>query len=79
MAAERGGAAARDREQDLPMLPGDPSAAALDEALPGSVNNIGHLQRRPVYALRIASPGAPSCSLSNGLAVALKCFLEMCR
>jgi hypothetical protein len=48
MAAESGGAAARDREQDLLMLPGDPAAAALEEALSGAANKIGHLQRRPI-------------------------------
>jgi hypothetical protein len=62
MAAECGGAAACDREQDLLMLPADPAAAALNEALPGPANNIGHLQLRPVYALRICSPDAVSVS-----------------
>ena len=72
MAAKSRGAAARDREQDLLVLPGDPATAALDEALPGPANNIGHLQRRPVYALRIGSPGAGRVSASRGLAVALR-------
>jgi hypothetical protein len=31
------------------VLPGDPAAAALEEALPGAANNIGHLQRRPIW------------------------------
>src|SRR5258708_646653 len=79
MAAECGGAAAGDREQDLLMLPGDPAAAALNEALPGTTNNIGHLQWRPVYALRLCSPGAVSVSASNGLAVALRWRWERCR
>src|SRR6266851_3138365 len=73
MAAKCGGAAARDREQDLLMLPGDPAATALDKALPGPANNIGHLQRRPVYALRLCSPDAVRVSASRGLAVALRC------
>jgi len=72
MAAECGGAAACDREQDLLMLPVDPAAAALNEALPGPANNIGHLQRRPVYALRLCSPGAGRVSVSSGLVVALR-------
>src|ERR1035438_4066464 len=49
MAAESGGAAAGDRQQHLLVLPGDPAAAALDEALPGAANNIGHLQRRSIW------------------------------
>jgi len=73
MAAECGSATARDREQDLLMLPADPAATALDKALPGPANNIGHLQRRAVYALRLCSPKAVRVSASRGLAVALRC------
>jgi hypothetical protein len=76
MAAERGGAAARDREQDLLMLPGDPAATAVKKLLPCTANDIGQLQRRPVYVLRICSPAAVSVSASNGLAVALRCRCE---
>ena len=79
MPAQSGGAATHDGGQHLLMLPVDPSAAALDEALPGVANDVGHLQRRPAYTLRIASPGVASCSMSSGLAVALKCFFERCR
>jgi hypothetical protein len=49
MATESGGAAAGDRQQHLLVPPGDPAAAALDEALPGAANNIGHLQRRLIW------------------------------
>ena len=49
MATESGGAAAGDRQQYLLVLLGDPAAAALDEALPGAANNIGHLQRRTIW------------------------------
>jgi hypothetical protein len=79
MATERCGAAAGDGEQDLLVLPVDPAAAALEEALPGAANNLGHLQRRPVYALRIASPGAGRVSATRGLAVALRWRCERCR
>ena len=79
MAAERGGAATHDGGQHLLMLPVDPSATALEEALPCVANDVGHLQRRPAYTLRIASPGVPSCSMSSGLAVALRCRLERWR
>jgi hypothetical protein len=41
MAAECGGAAAGDREQDLPVLPRDPLAAALHKGRTGAANNIG--------------------------------------
>jgi hypothetical protein len=76
MAAERGGAAACDREQDLMMLPGDPAATAFKKLLPRTANDIGQLQRGPVYVLRICSPAAVSVSASNGLAVALRCRCE---
>ncbi len=79
MAAERGSAAACDREQDLLMLPGDPAATAFHEGGTGTANNIGHLQRRPVYGLRIGSPGVGRVSASSGLAVALRCRCERCR
>ena len=79
MAAQCGGAAAGDREQDLLMLPGDPAAAALHKGWTGSANNIGHLQRRPVYVRRICSPGAGRVSASSGLAVALRWRCERCR
>jgi len=57
MAAQCGGAAACDREQDLLMLPADPAATALHKRGTGTANNIGHLQRRRIYALRLCSPG----------------------
>ncbi len=79
MAAERGGAATCDRHQHLLMLPVDPSAAALNEALSGVTNDVGHLQRRPTQALRIGAPCVARESLSSGLAVALRCRWERCR
>ena len=79
MAAESSRAATCDGSQHLLMLSVDPLAAAFDETLSGVANDVGHLQRRPAYTLRIASPGAPSCSLSSGFEVALRCLLERCR
>jgi len=49
VAAERGGAAAHDGVQDLPVQPAQPRAAALEQRDPGRVNEIGHLQRRPEH------------------------------
>src|ERR1017187_242599 len=63
MPAQRGGAATRDRQQHLLMLPVDSPTAAFYEALPGTANDIGHLQRRPVQTLRIGSP----CAISESM------------
>src|SRR5882757_5888567 len=71
VAAECGSATACDREQDLLMLPADPAAAGFHKGRTGTANDIGHLQRRPVYALRLCSPDAGRVSASRGLAVAL--------
>ena len=79
MAAERSGAAARDRQQDLLVLPVDPVLTALEERLPGKANDIGHLQWRPIHALCVCSPCVPSVRASSGLAVALRCRCERCR
>jgi hypothetical protein len=43
MAAERGRAAARDREQDFLMLPGDPAMTAFKKLLPCTAHDIGQL------------------------------------
>jgi hypothetical protein len=43
MSAERSGAAACDREQDLLMLPGDPAATVLKKRLSCTANDIGQL------------------------------------
>jgi hypothetical protein len=49
MATESGGATAGNRQQHLLVLPGDPAAAAFDEASLCTANDIGHLQRRPIW------------------------------
>ena len=43
MAAECGGATARDGQQDLEMGPADPVTVALDESCSCAANDIGHL------------------------------------
>src|SRR5271167_4719140 len=49
MSAQGGGAAACDSQQQLLMLPGDPVATALNECLPRTANDIGHLQERATH------------------------------
>src|SRR5271165_4676123 len=49
MSAQGGGAAACDGQQHLLMLPGDPVATALNECLPRTANDIGHLQERATH------------------------------
>ena len=79
MATERGRTATRDRSEHLLMLSVDPPSAAVDETLSCVANDVSHLQRRPAYTLRIASPDVANCSISSGLEVALRCLLERCR
>jgi hypothetical protein len=52
MSAQRSGAATGDGQQHLLMLPADPPATALYEVVTSTVNDVGHLQRRSVHALR---------------------------
>jgi hypothetical protein len=54
MPAQGGGATAHDGSQHFEVLPGDPPAAAFDEAASRGANQIGHLERWPVhlFALR---------------------------
>ena len=44
MTAQCSGAAALNSRQDLPLLAGEPVAAALDEGLSREADQIGHLQ-----------------------------------
>src|SRR5439155_4127160 len=46
MSTQRGGAAARDGEQHFFVLAVDPLATAFKKSLPGTANDVGHLQRR---------------------------------
>src|SRR6266436_9412627 len=54
MPAQGGGATARDGSQHFEVLPSDPPAASFDECVSSSVNQIRHLEWRPVhlFALR---------------------------
>ena len=52
MSAQRSGAATGDGQQHLLMLPVNPPATALYEVVTSTVNDVGHLQRRSVHALR---------------------------
>ena len=79
MAAESSSAAARNRQQDLLVLPVDPALTAFEERLPGIANDIGHLQRRAIHSLCVCSPCVPNVRASSGLAVALRCRSERCR
>src|SRR5277367_681588 len=56
MPAQRGGAAAHDGKQHLLVLPVDPLAAVIHKCLSRTVNNVGHLQERPVHELCLCPP-----------------------
>ena len=79
MAAQSGGAATHDGGQHLLVLPADPLAAAVDEALPCVANDVGHLQERPTHALCWCAPWEENVSASSGLAVALRWRWDRCR
>jgi len=79
MSTERGGAAARYGEQYLFVLSVNPLATALNEGLPCTANDVGHLQRWPVHAFCVCSPSPRMVSASSGLPVALRCRRERCR
>ena len=49
VAAESGGATARDREQDFDMGPTDPLAVALDECCSCAAEQVGHPQGWPTH------------------------------
>src|SRR5271157_223695 len=49
VSAERSGTASGDGQQHLLMLPGDPVATALNECLPRTANDVGHLQERATH------------------------------
>ncbi len=79
MTAERSGAAARDRQQDLLVLPVDPALTMFEERLSRTTNDVGHLRRWPVHTLCVCSPRSRIVSASSGLPVALRCRRERCR
>jgi hypothetical protein len=79
MSAQRGGAAAHDGQQHLPVLPVDPLTTAFDKRLTSTANNVGHLHERPVVQLCLLPPCEEKLRASSGLAVALRCRCERCR
>ena len=79
MSAKRGGAAAHDSQQHLPVLPVDPLAAVFHKCLSSTANNVGHLHERPVVQLCLCPPCEENVSASRGLAVALRCRWDRCR
>jgi len=76
MAAQHRGATARDRIEHLEVLSVDPAMTAFDEARSSVADDVGHLQRGAVQALRGAALRETSASWSSGLAVAFRCFCE---
>jgi len=79
MPTQRGGAATRDGQQHLLMLPVDPPAAVFDKCLSSTANNVGHLHQRPAHELCLDPPWEENVSASSGLAVALRCRWDRCR
>jgi len=79
MPAERGGPAASDRAQHAALLHAQPRML-INEGVPLSVEDIGHLQRRPAHAGlgfrfsrdRGRTTGAGTWSCSSGLGAACK-------
>ncbi len=59
MSAQRGAAAACDRQQDLLVLPGDPSATAFHKARTGAANDVSQLQRRLAHQYTLAHRNPP--------------------
>jgi len=51
MATECGGATARNGQEHLDMLPGDPLTASFGERVSRGADEIGHLQRWPAHLL----------------------------
>jgi len=56
VAAEGGGATARDGPQDLDMGPAEPVTVALDEVSACAANDIGHLELWPTHLLLLGRP-----------------------
>ena len=84
MPAERRGAALRDRAEHTPMLPGDPRAVGVQDALAMSAHDVGQLEGWPRHRLcwrrvRRAVSGPAMGSASRGLATACRCFCERWR
>ena len=75
MATKRCGAATLDGAQHFPLLPRQPGAVALDEALAVLSNDIGHLEGGPIHFLcflrdRLTVSGLETVIVSSGLVMA---------
>ena len=84
MPAERRGAALRDGPEHAPMLPGDPRAVGLQEAIAMLAHDVGHLEGWPRHRwcfsrVRRAVSGPEMVSASRGFATACRCFCERWR
>ena len=84
VAAERGGAALRDRAEHMPMLRAHPRAMGVDEPIAMSAHNVGHLEgwpRHRLWSRRVRrTVSAPERGIaSSGLATACRCFCERWR
>ena len=82
--AERRGATLRDRPEDAPMLPADPGAVRLQEAIAMSAHDVGHLEGWPRHRLcsrRVRrTVSVPETGIaSSGLATACRCRCDKCR
>ena len=56
MAAESGGATARDGQQDLEVGPAEPRTVARDEVCACAANDVGHLELWPTHLLLLGRP-----------------------
>ena len=56
MAAEGGGATARDGQQDLKVSPAEPVTVAHDEVCTCAANDVGHLEPWPTHLLLLRRP-----------------------
>ena len=84
MAAQGGGAAARNGVQHFDMRPVQPAPALFDEAGAARANNISHLNGWPVHLLarftlpRTVAEDETGIS-SSGLATDFRCLRDRCR
>ena len=56
MAAESGGATARDGQQDLTVNPAEPVTVARDEVRSFAANDVGHFELWPTHLLLLGRP-----------------------
>ena len=83
-AAERGRAALRDRSEHTPMLPRQPRAVGVQDAIAMSAHDVGHLEGWPRHRLcsrrvRRTVSALETGIASSGLATAWRCRCDKCR